>query len=149
MDSYKLKSFLQFVIEEQSGLNGNTHSIIDGLNRGKNSLLNNQSQIHAKIIHEKDLNPLSPDEIDQHDRAAEAARKKGDYFTGSTFGNEKNRYSVQQALDHAKTVPTQKIPTSGFVTQQVNDHWQGNIERAKKAIPSEQHPILIMKHKEL
>jgi len=139
-----MKTFSNFLTEQQ--LSGETHSVIDGLNRGKHALMKNHTHIHAKVIDEKDLKPLSKDEAAEHDRAAAEARKKGDYFTGSTFGSATKRYSVQHALDHAKTVPTKKIPTKGFVSQQVNDHWQGNVERANKAVPSKEHPILIMKH---
>jgi hypothetical protein len=142
-----MKRFKVFLEDRNdSTLNGQTHSIIDGLNRSKNSIMNNNPNIHAKIIDQKNLKPLSPEEADEHDKAAAEAKKNGDYFTGSTFGNSKQRYSVQQALDHARSVPTKKIPTKGFVSQQVSDHWQVDIDRAKKAIPSKDQPILIMKH---
>lgn len=134
--------------DAQPPMSGETHSVIDGLNRGKNALMNGHSHIHAKVIDEKDLKPLSKDEAEEHDRAAAEARKKGDYFTGSTFGSATKRYSVQHAVDLANKVPTKRIPTKGFVSQQVGDYWQGNVERAKNAIPSAQHPILIMKHAE-
>jgi len=144
-----MKTFLQFINEDldiNSKLNGDTHSIIDGLNRSKNATMNNNNQIHAKIIDQNNLKPLSKKEADDHDKIAAAARKKGDYFTGSTFGDGKQRYSVQHAIDHSKTVPTQKISTNGFVSQQVKDYWQGDINRAKNAVPSADKPILIMKH---
>lgn len=141
-----MKTFKQFLEEKTSRLAGDTHSVIDGLNRGKNALMNNHSHISAKIIRQDNLKPLTDKEAQEHDKAAEEARKKGDFFTGSTFGNSKARYSVQHALDHAKTVKTKKISTKGFVSQQVGDHWQGNMERAKKAIPSHDKPILIMRH---
>jgi hypothetical protein len=141
-----MKTFKQFIKESSDELTGSTHSIIDGLNRGKNALMNNQNHIHAKIIDQKNLKPLTKDEADEHDRVADEARKKGDYFSGSTFGNSKNRYSVAHAINHAESVPTHKISTKGFVSQQVNDYWQGNMERAKRAIPSKNNPILIMKH---
>ena len=143
-----MKTFKQFLEEQVPIMTGDSHSIIDGLNRGKNALMNDKKHIHAKIIDQKDLTPLSKEQADEHDRIAKAAREKGDYFTGSTFGDGKNRYSVQHALDHAKTVKTKKIPTKGFVSQQVGDYWQGNVERAKKAVPSRKTPILIMKHSE-
>jgi len=142
-----MKTFREFIKEGRgNSLNSKTHSIIDGLNRGKNAEMKGKSSIPAKIINQDDLKPLTPDEAAEHDRIAGEARKKGDYFTGSTFGNEKNRYSVAQAIAHAATKKTLNIPTKGFVRDQVRNYWQGNVDRAKKAIPSRQAPILIMKH---
>ena len=141
-----MKTFKQFMKESSDKLSGSTHSVIDGLNRGKNAIMNNQNHIHAKIIDQKNHKPLTKDQVDEHDRVADETRKNGDYFSGSTFGNSKNRYSVAHAIKHAESVPTRKISTKGFVSQQVNDHWQGDMERAKRAIPSKNNPILIMKH---
>ena len=142
-----MKTFKQFMTEGRgNSLTGKSHSIIDGLNRGKHAEMNKQSSIHAKVIHQRDLKPLSSDEAAEHDKVASAAREKGDFFSGSTFGDGKNRYSVAQAIEHSKSVKTKKVPTKGFVKQQVRDYWQGNVERAKKAVPGKDNPILIMKH---
>ena len=61
----KMKTFLQFINEDldiNSKLSGDTHSIIDGLNRSKNAIMNNNNQIHAKIIDQNNLKPLSKKE---------------------------------------------------------------------------------------
>ena len=123
-----------------------THSIIDGLNRSKNAIMNKQRNIHAVEIDKSKLKALSPEKAKELDDMAAVFRKQGNYFTGSTFGNEKARYSVQDALDLAKDQTTKKISTKGFVDDQVSKWWQGDIERAKRAIPGKDKPILIMKN---
>jgi hypothetical protein len=127
-------------------LSSDTHSIIDGLNRSKNAIMNNQKTIYAVEIDKSKLVPLSTQRAKELDAAAAKARKSGDYFTGSTFGNDKVRYSVQDALDLAKTQKPKKISTQGFVDDQVSKWWQGDLERAKRAIPGKDKPILIMKN---
>lgn len=123
-----------------------THSIIDGLNRSKNAIMNKQRNIHAVEIDKSKLTPLSPERAKELDTLSAEARKKGDYFTYSSFGNEKARYSVQDALELAKTQKPKKISTKGFVDDQVGKWWQGNLERAKKAVPGKDKPIIIMKN---
>jgi len=123
-----------------------THSIIDGLNRAKNVELNKGSSIWTKEIDKSKLTPLSPERAKEFDVLSAEARKKGDYFSQSTFGNDKARYSVQDALDLSKDVPAKRIGTKGFVNDQVSKWWQGDLERAKRATPSKEFPILIMKN---
>jgi hypothetical protein len=146
MTKYILTPVGRKLIGESVKLGADTHSIVDGLNRSKHAIENGHETIPAHIIDLKDLPPLSSQEAEQHDRMAEKARKNGDYFTGSTFGNKTTRYSVAAAIEHAKRTPVQEISTAGFVKQQVRDYWQGNEERTRKAIPSREHPIIIAKH---
>lgn len=141
-----MKTFKQWLVEEMSS---DTHSIIDGLNRGKHAIMNGHDKIPARVLDMKDIDhlKLSPDQASDMDEKAKKARESGDFFSHSTFGDEKgNRWSVKDVLDHSKSLPVQHLPTSGFVADQVRQHWQGNVERAKKAVPSEQHPILVVKH---
>lgn len=146
MNKYILTPVGRKLIGESVKLDADTHSIVDGLNRSKHAIVNGHKTIPAHIIDLKDLPPLSSQEAKQHDQMAQKARKIGDYFTGSTFGNKTTRYSVAAAIKHAKQTPVQEIPTAGFVEQQVRDYWQGNQKRAEKAIPSQEHPIIIAKH---
>lgn len=136
------------ILAKQAAKNfsSDTHSIIDGLNRSKNAIMNKQRNIHAVEIDKSKLKALSPERAKELDDMAAVSRKQGDYFTGSTFGNEKARYSVQDALDLAKDQTTKKISTKGFVDDQVSKWWQGDIDRAKRAIPGKDKPILIMKN---
>ena len=128
-------------------LHSDTHSVIDGLNRSKNAMLQGKETISARIIDQKDIGhlKLSPEQIQHHEAIAKEARAKGDYFTSSRFGDDKNSYLVSDVLKHAsENSPIHHVPTTGFVQHQVDNHWQGNMERTKKADIS--HPILIMKH---
>ena len=131
-------------------MTSDTHSIIDGLNRSKNAIMNGHDLIPAKIINMDEINhlQLSPERTDQLDAKAKIARQNGDYFTYSTFGDEEGqRYSVQEVLNHAESKPVVNLPTKGFVSDQVNKWWQGDEDRAKKAIPSKDHPIIVLNHK--
>ena len=142
-----MKTFKQWLNEVK--MTSETHSIIDGLNRGKHALMNGHKTIPSVVISKKHIDhlKLSPERSAELDKKAEEARRNGDYFSHSTFGDEHgNRWSVQEVLDHVKSKPVRDVPTAGFVSDQVNQHWQGNIERAKKAIPSEDHPIVILRH---
>jgi len=136
--------------QEIKEMTSDTHSIIDGLNRSKNAIMNGHNSIPATIINMDKIDhlQLSPEKADQLDAKAKIARQNGDYFTYSTFGNEEGqRYSVQEVLNYAKSKPVVNLPTKGFVSDQVNKWWQGDEERAKKAIPSKDHPIIVLKHK--
>jgi len=131
-------------------MTSDTHSIIDGLNRSKNALMNGLPAIPARVISSNDIDhlQLSPERAAALDKMAEVNRKKGDFFSASTFGDEDGRrWSVEDVLNYAKNKPVVQLPTKGFVKDQVDQWWQGNEERAKKAIPSEQHPILVLKHR--
>lgn len=142
-----MKSFKQWLNE--AAMSSETHSIIDGLNRGKHALMNDQDSIPAVVVARKDIEhlKLTPEQAADLDKKAKEAREKGDFFSHSTFGDEKgNRWSVQDVIDHSKSKPVRDIPTKGFVADQVNKFWQGNKERAKKAVPSKENPILIMRH---
>ena len=139
-------SFKQYIKENLDKLHGSTHSIVDGLNRTAGSMMNGKKTINAVVISAHELTPLSAEEKSKHDKIASEARKKGDYFTGSTFGGPSGHFSVQQAIEASKNKPKVEIPLSHpFLRQQVNDWWQGNKERAKKAGESHE-PILIMRH---
>ena len=126
-----------------------THSIADGLNRAKNAMLNKQDKIPATVVDKKDLRPLSKRKVKIMDRKAEVARKSGDFFTGSRFGDDKGRsYSVKDAIKTAKRKgQSVSLPTSGFVKNQVDNYWQGNMERTKKADYSK--PVLVVKNKNI
>ena len=139
-------SFKQYIKEDLDKLNGSNHSIIDGLNRSKGFMMNGKKTIKARIISADDVTPLSDEEKSEHEKISSEARKKGDYFTGSTFGGPSGHYSVQQAIESSKNKPVVEIPVNHpFIKQQVKDWWQGNEERAKNAAKSDE-PILIMKH---
>ena len=143
-----MKTFEQFLFEifDPSAMTSDTHSIIDGLNRAKHAILKGMKTVPARIIDKSDLKPLTPDEIEQHKKQAEEAKKKDlhDHFTGSTFGDSKARYSVAAALKASKKKPIVNLPThkGSFVHGQVTDWWQGDEERARRADVTK--PILVM-----
>jgi ribosomal protein L18 len=134
------------LLQESVKLSGRTHSIIDGLNRCKHAIMRGDKTIYAQIIDLKNLTPLSSEQAKRLDKVAEEARKKKDYFTGSTFGNKEKRYSVEKAIELAKKTPVIEIPIEGFVEQQVRDWWEGDEQRAKKTILSKNYPIIIAKN---
>ena len=143
-------SFKQYIKENLDKLHGSTHSIVDGLNRTAGSMMNGMNgkkkTINAVVISAHELTPLSDEEKSEHEKISSEARRKGDYFTGSTFGGPSGHYSVQQAIEASKNKPVVKIPLSHpFIQQQVKDWWQGDEKRAKKAGESHE-PILIMRH---
>lgn len=143
-----MKSFKQFLLEtfDPSTMTSDTHSIIDGLNRSKHAILKGMETVPARIIDKADLKPLTPDEIEQHEKQAEEAKKKDphDSFTGSMFGDAKNRYSVAAAVEASKKKPIVNLPThkDSFVHRQVTDWWQGDEGRARRADTTK--PILVM-----
>jgi len=139
-------SFKQYIKENLDKLHGSTHSIVDGLNRSAGFMKTGKETITARIISADDVTPLSDEEKSEHEKISSEARRKGDYFTGSTFGGPSGHYSVQQAIEASKNKPVVKIPLSHpFIQQQVKDWWQGDEKRAKKAGESHE-PILIMRH---
>lgn len=133
--------------------NSKTHSVIDGLNRARGAIDSGEKFIYAKEIDRGKLKPLNPQEIKRLDQIASKAKKKGDYYTGSTFGNGKDFYSVEAAAElalNAKPIKLSLNPGS-FVYDQVTSWWQGDKQRARKAIESsgpnaKKHPILIAKN---
>lgn len=133
--------------------NSNTHSVIDGLNRARGAIDSGEKFIYAKEIDLGKLKSLNPQEIKSLGQIASKAKKKGDYYTGSTFGNGKDFYSVEAAAElalNAKPIKLSLKPGS-FVYDQVSTWWQGDKQRARKAIESsgpnaKKHPILIAKN---